>query len=77
MFPKYTQYTHKQRFGPKRIEYTKETTASRHNSTDALVNSQRLWQHSQGLHRSKTQGVLVLREEVDIHPVPSIDAISN
>lgn len=51
------------------MEYTKET--------DARVNSQRLRQHSQGLHRSKTHGVLVLREEVDTHLIPSIDAISN
>jgi hypothetical protein len=35
----------------------KETRPSRHNRADAPTNSQRLWQHTQGLHKPKTDGV--------------------
>lgn len=38
-----------------------KTMSSRHNKTDAHMNSQRLWQHAQGLHRFKPEGVPALR----------------
>lgn len=54
------------------MEHTKETRLSRHNRADTRVNSERhhvnserLWQHVQGLYRSKPDRILVLRGEVD------------
>jgi hypothetical protein len=43
------------------MEDFKEAVSSRHNRTDAHMNSQRLWQCAQGLHRSKSEGVPALR----------------
>jgi len=37
--------------------------------------SQKLWQHVQGLHRSKTDGVWLLKREVDTVRIPNLDAI--
>ena len=44
---------------------------SRHNRTDTLMNTQRLWQHAQGLHRFKADGDPVLRGESG-HALPFI-----
>lgn len=35
----------------------KETMSFRHNRTDSFINSQRLWQHTQNLHRFKPEGI--------------------
>jgi hypothetical protein len=45
---------------------TKGTGPSGHKRTDIPVDSQRLWRHTQGLHRSKPDGVPVPRWEVDM-----------
>ena len=42
----------------------------RHKNIDAHKNSQKLWHHAQGLNRSKTDGVPVLKGEVDTDPIP-------
>lgn len=39
------------------------------------MNSQRLWQHAQGLHRFGTDGVPDMKEEVDTCPSPKPEAI--
>ena len=39
-----------------KIKDAKEMVSSRH-KIDAHMNSQRLWQHAQGLHGSKEDGV--------------------
>ena len=48
---------------------TKETRSSRH------MNSQRLWQHAQGLHSSVPDGDLELKIEEDRHPIPNPETI--
>lgn len=50
---------------------TKEARPSKHSKTDAQMNSQRLWQHAQGLPGSAPDVVPVIREEVDASP-PSL-----
>lgn len=45
------------------MEDIKATRPSRHNSTDTRIHSQRLRQHTQGLHRSKPDGALALPGE--------------
>lgn len=39
----------------------KETVFFKHSRTDAHMNSQRPWWHTQGLHKFKPDGVIVLR----------------
>ena len=41
----------------KKLEDTKKTVSSRY-KTDPCMNSQRLWQHAQGLHRLKSEWIL-------------------
>lgn len=48
----------------------KEEVSSRRNGTDIHMNSQRLWQHGQGMHRSKIDGLLAWTGEVDALPYP-------
>lgn len=43
------------------MDDTKEIVYSRHNRNGTSMNSQRLWQHVQGLHRFNSDMVLVLR----------------
>lgn len=43
------------------VEDTKDTKPSRHNSIEAHLNSQKLWQRAQDLHSPKSDGVLALR----------------
>ena len=53
-----------------KVKDTKERRPSRYNKTDdAHKNSQRLV-HARGLHRSKSDGVTALREDVgtSLHP---------
>ena len=57
-------------------ENTKEFVPSRHKRTDAHMNSQRLREHTQGLHRSKPDGVLVLIGEQTLAPISVPEAIS-
>lgn len=38
------------------MDESKEIMSSRYNRIDAHINSQRLWQHTQGLHRFKAWG---------------------
>lgn len=45
----------------------KKTRPSRHNRNGAHMTSQKLWEHAQGLHKSKRDGVPV-RKEVDTMP---------
>lgn len=54
------------------MKHIKETRPPRHNRADTRVNSEkhcvsseRLWQRAQDLHRSKPDGISVLRGEVD------------
>jgi hypothetical protein len=47
------------------------------NSINAHLNSQRLRQHAQGLHRSALDGVLELKGEMDTCPISNRKAISN
>lgn len=54
------------------MEDTKETGPSRYSRADALMNSQRLWQHARGLGRSKPDRVSMLREGVDIDSIPNV-----
>ena len=49
------------------MEDTKETRPSKHNRTENNINSERPWQHSQGLHWSAPDGVL-MKEEKDTGP---------
>lgn len=49
---------------PKGMDETKLTVFSRHNRTDADMNSQSLWQHSPGMHRFKQAGVPVLKADL-------------
>lgn len=44
-------------------EGTKKTRTARHNRTDEHRTSRWLWQHAQGLQRSKSDGIPALREE--------------
>lgn len=44
-------------------EGTKKTRTARHNRTDEHRTSRWLWQHAQGLQRSKSDGVPALREK--------------
>lgn len=39
------------------VDDYKETMSFRHNRTDSFINSQRLWQHTQHLHRFKPDGI--------------------
>ena len=41
---------------PKGMEDTKEQRPSEHSKTEVHVNSQKLWQHAQGMHSSKPAG---------------------
>lgn len=50
---------------PEEVQDTKETRLSKHRTTETPLNSQQLWQHEQGPHRSAPDGVLVLRREMD------------
>lgn len=45
------------------------------NITNTHVNSQRLGQHAQGLHRAAPDGVLGLKGEVNTAPFPDLEAI--
>ena len=47
---------------PKGMEDMKEQRPSEHSKTEVHVNSQRLWQHAQGLQRSVPEGSLELKE---------------
>jgi len=47
---------------------TKETVSSRHNRVNTHMNSHRLRQHAQGLHRFKPDGPSAMRGEVDASP---------
>ena len=40
---------------PKIMDDSMETVSYRHDRTDAHMNSQRLWQHAQGLHSFKSE----------------------
>jgi hypothetical protein len=53
------------------MEDAKETRPSIHKRTDTHVNSQRLWQCAQGLQRSNSDVVLVLRGYMDTSPNPN------
>jgi hypothetical protein len=44
------------------MDDSKETTSSRHNEAEADINSQSLWQHAQGLHRFKPDGIAERRD---------------
>ena len=59
------------------MDDSKETVSSRHDRPDAHINSQSLWQHAQGLHRSKSDGVPVLKSEVDTNPYLNQEAVCN
>lgn len=48
------------------MDDTKEIVSSRHNMTDGLMKPQRLWWHAQGLHNYKTDGILMVKEEINI-----------
>jgi len=52
------------------MEETKETRPPRHKRTEVHMNPQRLGQHTQGLHRSKSNTVLGLRGKMNTshHP---------
>jgi hypothetical protein len=52
------------------MEDSNEIVSSRYNRSETLKNSQRLWQHIQGLHRFKLDGVPALKGEVDINTLP-------
>lgn len=52
-------------FEPERMENKKP---SKHNRTDSHMNSQRLGQHTQGLHESAPDGVLGLKREENTYP---------
>lgn len=43
----------------------RKSVTFRYNRTDPHMNSQHLWQHAQGLHSSKSDGVPTLRGRVD------------
>lgn len=47
------------------ILITTETVSSRHTRADTHMNSQRLWQHAQDVHKFKSDRVSVLRGEVE------------
>ena len=47
----------------KRREHTKKTKPSKESRTQIHMNSQRLWQHAQSLHRTKTEEVPALKDE--------------
>ena len=59
------------------MEDTKATRPSRYNRADTHMNSQKLWQHEQGLHGSKPDGASVLRGEVDISLTQKLSLIEN
>ena len=46
----------------------KETKPSEHSTSNTHMNSQRLWQHAQGVPESVQNEIPVLREEVNIRP---------
>ena len=47
------------------VKDSKETVPCRHNRTDAHMNPQRKWQHTEHLHRLKPDKISTLRKEVD------------
>lgn len=47
------------------ILITTETVSSRHTRAEAQMNSQRLWQHAQDVHKFKSDRVSVLRGETE------------
>lgn len=48
---------------------------SKHNRIDTHMNSQRQWQHAQGLHKFGTDRVSDMKKEVDTCPIPKPEAI--
>ena len=50
-------------YEPEVIGDSKKRVSSRNSRIDVHINSQRLWQHAQGIHRFTSVGVPVLRGE--------------
>jgi hypothetical protein len=59
------------------MDGTKETVSSQYSRADTHRNSKRLWQHMQGLNRSKPDGVQALRRGIGQKFIPSQEDISN
>lgn len=54
----------------------KKTEPSGFKRTDTHVKPQTPWQHAGGLHKSKPDRVPMLRDEVDMIPIPHQEIIS-
>ena len=57
------------------LEDTNKTRLFRHNKNKTCINSQRFWQHAQGLHKFGTDRGSDMKPEVDTRPIPKPEAI--